>query len=322
MASEDPSSSSISLAQERACFDGTFVSTLAYGALLMLYFQLTQVLLSRPNRGRMYWAIVAYSSILFPLATIAIGGLLKFTELAYVDHHNDPGGPVAFYTSHLTNRIHVLSQVSITLVPWIGDILMLYRVMVVWNYKRWIVIFPGLLYISRVAMSIPLLISQTRPKDTGLAAKSPIFSTVFYSLCVSLNLFVTIMISARLYMMRKKVETIMGKLHASFYTGFTTILVESGAFFTIWALTYVILMSLRSPMKEVFLLPYTHVLGITRMLIVLRMAQDRAWSKELATATASGVLDWQVSSTHSIPLHDVPASSEASLPRKYREDSL
>ncbi|KAG6864267.1 hypothetical protein C0991_010985 [Blastosporella zonata] len=168
-------------------------------------------------------------------------------------------------------------------------------------------------------MSIPLLITQTRPSDTSWGAKSAVYSTAFYSLCVSLNLFVSIAISIRLYWMRQKVETIMGKLHASFYTGFVTIIVESGAFFTIWGLTYVILMSRDSVAKDTFLLPYTHVLAITRMLIVLRMAQDRAWSKQLVTATTGGILDWQVSSTHSIPLHDVPASSISSLPRKYQQ---
>ncbi|KAG6867900.1 hypothetical protein C0993_009746 [Termitomyces sp. T159_Od127] len=167
-------------------------------------------------------------------------------------------------------------------------------------------------------MSIPLLITQTRPSHTWWAARSALYSTTFYSLCVSLNLFASIAIAFRLFWMRSRVKKVMGKLHASFYTGFITIVVESGALFTIWGLTYVILMSRGSSTSSTFLLPYPHVLSITRMLIALRMAQDRAWSKELASATAGGVLDWQVSSTHSIPLYDVPASS-TSVPRKYQE---
>lgn len=59
----------------------------------------------------MYWAIVAYSSLLFILATIAIGGLMKFAELAFADHSSDLGGPISFYNSHLSNRIHVMSQI-------------------------------------------------------------------------------------------------------------------------------------------------------------------------------------------------------------------
>lgn len=65
--------------------------------------------------------------------------------------------------------------------------------------------------------------------------------------------------------------------------------------------------------------------GITRMLIILRMAQNRAWNKDIVTASARGVLDWQVSSSHSIPLHDVPPASvsvaNVKLPQKYREDT-
>lgn len=41
------------------------------------------------------------------------------------------------------------------------------------------------------------------------------------------------------------------------------------------------------------------------MLIIFRMAQDQAWSKDIVTASARGVMDWQVSSTHSVPLHDI-----------------
>ncbi|GLB39394.1 hypothetical protein LshimejAT787_0605560 [Lyophyllum shimeji] len=317
--SEAPSSVPADLQAERSCFHGTLIATLAYGALLMLYTQLTQVLLSRPKRGKMYWAIVAYSSVLFCLATIAIAGMLKYTELSFIDNRNYPGGPLVYWRGHLTNKIHVMGQTSVTLVPWIGDVIMLYRLYVIWNSNRLIVVLPALLYVARVAMSIPLLVSQTRPEDSWWATKSQLYAVTFYSLCVSLNIFVTVAISLRIYLIREKVGTIMGKLHASFYTGFVTIVVESGAFFTIWALVYVILMSRESVAGDTFLLPYTHVLGITRMLIILRMAQDRAWSKELVTATASGVMDWQVSSTHSIPLHDVPASSATSLARKYQE---
>lgn len=68
------------------------------------------------------------------------------------------------------------------------------------------------------------------------------------------------MISARIYMMRKRVESVMGKLHADFYTSPVTIFVESGAFFTVWAITNVIVSARNSDRKEIFLLPYTYIL--------------------------------------------------------------
>lgn len=109
-------------------------------------------------------------------------------------------------------------------------------------------------------MSIPLLISAIRPNDPIWRDRSTVYSTGFYSLCVSLNLYFTIMISARIYMMRKRVESVMGKLHADFYTGPVTIFVESGAFFTVWAITNVVVSARNSNRKHIFLLPYTYIL--------------------------------------------------------------
>lgn len=77
----------------------------------MLYAQLTQVLLSRPKRGKMYGAIVGYSTLLFCLATVAMAGSLKFAETIFVDHRTDNGGPENYWETHLTNKTHIMSQV-------------------------------------------------------------------------------------------------------------------------------------------------------------------------------------------------------------------
>jgi hypothetical protein len=111
-------------------------------------------------------------------------------------------------------------------------------------------------------MSIPLLISVTRPNEQTMIwrDKSVTYSTVFYALCLSLNLFVTTMIAVRIYMLRKQVETVAGKLHADFYTSFVTIFVESGAFFTAWTMTHVIMSARKNNHVEILLLPNPYVL--------------------------------------------------------------
>jgi hypothetical protein len=59
------------------------------------------------------------------------------------------------------------------------------------------------------------------------------------------------------------------------------------------------------------------------MLIILRMAQGRAWSKDIITAADDGVLDWQVSSSSSGRL-DIQGQMMAGqrLPKKFLEDSF
>ncbi|KAF8993315.1 hypothetical protein BDQ17DRAFT_1546125 [Cyathus striatus] len=332
--------------REAACFDGVLLATLAYGALLMLHFQFLQSLMARPKRGRVFWGLVTYSSILFPLATISIGGIFKFAELTYVDNNTYTDGPTAYYVAHASAAVNVMSQIwcdinlleyksmtnvygdSETILPWFADTLMAYRLMVVWNYKWWLLFFPVPMYLGRLVLSVPILLFAIRSNHASIQWASPAgaFGTVYFSICFALNFMVTTAICFRLWMLRPKCEQALGKLQAAFYTSPCTAFVESGAFFTIWSFCHLVARTKNSWMQEIFFQPYTYVLAITRSMVILRMAQDHAWTKEVTVATMTGVLDWQVSSMHSIPLHDVADSSASSqrqpLPKKFRDDVL
>jgi len=292
---------------------------------MILYIQLIQVLRGRPKRsGRVFWGIIVYSGALFPLATLAVIGKVKFAEVIYVTNRHYAAGPMAYHAAHSGMWPNVMTQASTTLLPWIGDILMLYRLMVFWNYQRWIIIFPGLLYLAHMSISVPLLISQTRLNDIVWQSHSLIYKTIFYSLSVSLNLVITILICLRIFIMRDKAEKVLGKLQASFYNSSITMFVESGAFFTIWSVIYLIALQSDSWAQDVFLQPYSYILAITRMLIIMRMARDRAWSKDIIVAAVDGELDWQISSTNSMALHNVfePPSPRQMLPEKFIDDPL
>jgi len=202
---------------------------------------------------------------------------------------------------------------------------MLYRLMVFWNYQRWIIIFPGLLYLAHVSISIPLLISRIRPNDIAWQTHLMI---IYHSLSVSLNLVFTILICVRIFIMRDKAVKALGKLQASFYSSSVTTFVESGGFFTIWSTVYLIALLSDSWVEEVFLQPYSYIFVITRMLIIMRMAQDCAWSKDIIVAAVDGELDWQISSANTgsiVVLHnlnDFESSNQRCqiLPHKFIDD--
>lgn len=79
---------------------------------MILYAQLFQVLRGRPKRsGRVFWAIIVYSSALFPLATLAIIGKIKFAELIYVTNRLYTAGPTAYYIAHSGMWPNVMTQV-------------------------------------------------------------------------------------------------------------------------------------------------------------------------------------------------------------------
>ncbi|PPQ81464.1 hypothetical protein CVT26_011541 [Gymnopilus dilepis] len=304
-----------------AIFDGMMLASLGYGAMVMLYIQVTQVLLRKPKRGRLFWFVVFYSTALFPLATIAFVGKFRFMEKMYVDYGDFLGGAAAYQTAHSAEWSNVMSQICVTLIPWFGDLIVLYRLMVIWNNQWVLVIIPAIIYLARFSMSIPVLISQIRNMPEPHSNQ---YGLAYYVLCVTLNLFCTFLISLRLFMLRHKAERVLGRLQATLYNSATTMFVESGALFTLWAFTYLILRFKGSWAQDIFLQPYSYILALTRMLIILRIAQDRAWSKDLITAADVGILDWEVSSDNSSSI-DVgkPTSGFAqSLQKKFNKEAL
>ncbi|KAF9527222.1 hypothetical protein CPB83DRAFT_856582 [Crepidotus variabilis] len=293
--------STANILSDRACFDGVLLTALAYGALVMLCVQLVQVLIHRPRRDRVFYLIVVYTSIIFPLTTAGFFGKLRFAELNYVVNRDFVGGPNAFYTAHSNHWASVLSKTCNTIMPWIADLLLFYRVAVLCGrHCCWLMVLPLVVYLGRIAMSIPVLISVLHPSHP--VPHNKIFNVSQSAAYLALNVFVTIAIWIRLFTMRHKAERVLGRLQASLYNSYSTLFVESGAFFTLWSMVYLLLKVTNSWAQDVFWQPYAYVVAITRMLIVLRIAQNRAWTRDILEAAENGVMEWGVSSERSVEL--------------------
>jgi len=290
----------------------------------MLYIQVTQVMLRRPKRsGHTFWFIIAYSTILFPLTTMAFGGKFKFAETLYLtlsESNTTMPNVIDYWQVHSTDLSNVLSETCTTLIPWFGDGIMVYRLMVIWNYQWIVFVIPGLIYLGRVGLSIPILLGQTGA-DGISTTRTRRYMLVFYCLCLGMNIFLSVAICARLYMIRKRAERVLGTLQASLYNSSITMFVESGSFFTLWSMAYVISNVTDSWVQDIFLQPYSYIIAVTRMLIILRMAQGRAWTREIITAADDGVMDWQVSSSSSGPI-DMQEEAQQRLPKKFLENSF
>jgi hypothetical protein len=79
--------------------------------MIMLYIQITQVMLRRPKRGgHTFWFIIIYASILFPLTTIAFSAKFKFVEALYVALPDYIGGPDQYWEDHSGDLSNIMSQ--------------------------------------------------------------------------------------------------------------------------------------------------------------------------------------------------------------------
>lgn len=109
---------------------------------------------------------------------------------------------------------------------------------------------------STVAMGLLWLIQISTPASspfqTGSASKIN-WTVPYFSVAVSLNVFVTLMIAARLWLYRYKITSVLGSSHGSHYLGVAAMVVESAAIYSTFALLFIIPFGVGNPIANTFL---------------------------------------------------------------------
>lgn len=88
-----------------------------------------------------------------------------------------------------------------------------------------------------IGVSIIVVYQASRP---SAGFWTIIYIVPYWALSIFLNIFVTLLIAARLFMMRKRMRQVLGEQHAKKYTSAIAVLVESAAIFSGMGLIYLI----------------------------------------------------------------------------------
>ena len=100
-------------------------------------------------------------------------------------------------------------------------------------------------------MSICLLVQISQPSLSLWSSLN--FSLPFFSLSLSLNIIVAIMIVTRLLLERRKIISALGRQHARQYVGIAMMIIESAALYSIFSITFLGLYGANHPVQNVFL---------------------------------------------------------------------
>ncbi len=114
--------SSIILAEE-SWLQGALLSCIAYGALFVLFVQCTSLLLKQTKRSN-YWTKVPFLLIVFLIflfSTLFNGAMMKYTQLAFIENRNFPGGPNAYEDNMFAIPVNAMGNVAFTLSQWLCD---------------------------------------------------------------------------------------------------------------------------------------------------------------------------------------------------------
>ena len=105
-------------------------------------------------------------------------------------------------------------------------------------------------------MSILLLVQLSQPGSNLWTHVSISFGIPYWSISIALNVIVTLLIVGRLVYWRRKISFIQS---SNLYTSIITMLVESAALYTIFALIFVISYALNSMVQNVLLPVLGHI---------------------------------------------------------------
>lgn len=151
-------------------------------------------------------------------------------------------------------------------------------------------VIPILIYMGSISSSIALLVAMTKPGADFWTNEAVKFSISYWSLSISLNIILTLLISGRILFIRNRVKMSLGAYHAKTYTSLVAVLVESAALYSVTGLIFIVSYARNSPFQNIVLPPLGLVQGIAPILILLRVAKGRAWNQTTMVTINRGTI--------------------------------
>jgi len=304
---------------EESWLQGALLSCIAYGALLVLFIQCTALLLKQTKRStyrtKVPFLIIVF--LIFFFATLFNGAIMKFTQLAFIENRNFPGGPNAYENAEFAIPVDSMGNVAFTLSQWLCDGLIIWRYMMIFkgcSVAMWIVMFiPCLLFLGSFVVGILFLLQ--------LSAASPFVNTnlnwtiPYFSISLAINIFVTIAIVSRLLLFRRRIASVLGPSHGSQYTSVAAMIIESAALFSVFSILFLVPFGLNNPIASIFLQTMGQVQACATLLIIWRAASGKAWSANtqatLLTKQGTGVTNGSIQFNRIAPFSSTGGSATA-----------
>ncbi|KAH6912347.1 hypothetical protein BKA70DRAFT_1184942 [Coprinopsis sp. MPI-PUGE-AT-0042] len=228
-----------------------FAGAMLGGALLavqifMVIYGLS-VFLSTPKeqrKGRLRFIVISWVI----LVTFSVDTLLDISTVFRILFTGGPTGISYLEADELVwqadKKLGVIGDSFLTVAVTLGDILMLWRCVVLWNDKKWVVALPALTCIGDIVCQIIYLIP-----DKFAAVEGPIDATkvsvALISLSVALNIMVTCLILLKLISTRLSMAKVLpDRKLPSMYSEVTAIIIESASPLALFGIFLVIVIAI------------------------------------------------------------------------------
>ncbi|KZV71936.1 hypothetical protein PENSPDRAFT_378087 [Peniophora sp. CONT] len=297
-----PDEPSEAIFAEKTYLQGTVLTGVSYGALFMLYCICMHLLWDRRHRkapGNTFYMI--YATFILIFNTLNLAGATSFAQLAFIDNRNYPGGPAQYENDFYFVTLNTMCNVAYMLGNWLADGLMLYRIWIIFRGSKqsmWLIMsLPSLLYAGAWAMGVLLLIQLSRSSPWG-SASNVNWIIPFFSMSLTFNTVVTLVIVGRLYYFRRSMlAAFPGNTHGDHYTNMAAIVVESSVITAAATLLCLVPLVRGNAVANVFLQPLGEIQSVATLLIIYRIAIGRGWSSDTTATLLATTHDAEAAAT-------------------------
>lgn len=274
---------------ERTWLVGAIVLGVAYGVELTIFSQCMTLLIKQTKSSNIKknMPLIAYICALFICGTIFMGAAANMARLSFVDNRNFPGGPAMFETVMFSIPVDNMGNVAFVVANWLADGLMVWRWFVIYRTCKLplavVMFLPISTLVTSFIMGTLFLVQVSAPASSIWATNSINFTLPYFCISLALNIVSTIAIVSRLFYYRRRTANSLGSAHGTQYTTIASMLVESAAVYSASSLLFLVPFIVGHPIQNVFLGLLSPAQVIAPLMIILRVAQGRAWATNTGT---------------------------------------
>ncbi|ETW76693.1 hypothetical protein HETIRDRAFT_480863 [Heterobasidion irregulare TC 32-1] len=262
---------------------GIWIETLLYGACVILVFATAvRILLKKRSTGTFSIFLLSASSFLFIISTIYVSVCLRQLLEAFIW---GPPGQATLYFANEPYKLSILKLVLYNVNVCTQDLILIWRLWVVWGRKWMMVVLPLTLEAIRFSSNLVAIVRGAHP---NIPIFDPIihrWSIVTWSMDLTINVGVTLLLAYRLFMFGRAVPTPHGRNNT--YASIIYTVVESGLLFSAATIVVVALYLSGSSAVVAALDVTVQIATISPLLIVVRIGLGLTHGQTVASAVYS-----------------------------------
>jgi hypothetical protein len=286
-----PNEDAATIHSEETWLQGAFVAAVAYGAVAVLCAQCFFMLMRGFKRSKLMHTVplLLFVFLMFALNTVYIATTIQFTQQAFIDFRNFDGGPSAYEIVFFSIPIDAAANDCLVVTTMLADALLLWRCTVIYanSSVNNLISFglAGAFWVTEIILGTLFLVALT---------STSVFGTVnltlgFWCFSLALNIIATLLIVGRLVYHRYQLKRVLGSQHASHYTSFIATIVESELLYTCYLILYIVPFVRNNTLVNAFIQGPSVIQSVSAMMIVYRVADGKAWSKNTWAEVTTGI---------------------------------